>query len=422
MKMNDTVARIVDLMFENVEMNEEVAALRDEVMNNCQERYSDLVESGVAEDDAVAAVIESLKGMEDVIGQYSKKSRKAAASSHVPEYRVSDEAETAEVGGERHMILSAREIHRIEVTLVNEDVCLEPSDDDDYHILWDAEEDPLIQVRAEDGVLCVERNPGEWKPEGHKRQRIHIDATDGMDNPRIRVNGRDIDFDNVSREVEKTMDGVGSMLENLGRSLGRMFQSIRTGFGGGDGVTIRIPHGAMPHVKLLTTSGDLEVQNVALSDLSIVTTSGDIDVDLAEDEHLQRIEMRSTSGDIEVTAYAEEMIVSSTSGDVQVEGRCSQLTVNTISGDIDVCAAVESIAFKAVSGDVDMEFTTDAIRRVNGSTISGDIDVDLPAGIGGMGIHTSTRSGDVTTRYSTNGYGPTVNGSVSSMSGDITIR
>ena len=421
MKMNDTVARIVDLMFENVEMNEEVAALRDEVMNNCQERYSDLVGSGMPEDDAVAAVIESLKGMEDVIGQYSKKSRKAAASSHVPEYRVSDEAETVEEGSERHMIFSARELHRIEVTLVNEDVCLEPSDDNDYHILWDAEEDPLIQVRAEDGVLRVERKPGDWKPEGHKRQRIHIDATSGMDNPRIRVNGRDIDFDNVSRDIEQTMDGVGSMLENLGRSLGRMFQSIRTGFGG-DGVTIRVPHDAMPHVKLLTTSGDLDVENVALSDLSIVTTSGDIDVALSEDEPLERVEMRSTSGDIEVTAYVEEMIVSSTSGDVQVEGRCNRLTANTISGDIDVCAAVESIAFKAVSGDVDMEFTTDAIRNITGSTISGDIDVDLPTGFGVMGIHTSTRSGDVTTRYSSNGYGPTVNGSVSSMSGDITIR
>ena len=78
MKMNDTVARIVDLMFENTEMTEEVAALRDEVMNNCQERFFDLVESGVSEDDAISAVVESLKGMEDVVNQYQRKSRRAA--------------------------------------------------------------------------------------------------------------------------------------------------------------------------------------------------------------------------------------------------------------------------------------------------------------------------------------------------------
>ena len=78
--------------------------------------------------------------------------------------------------------------------------------------------------------------------------------------------------------------------------------------------------------------------------------------------------------------------------------------------------------FKAISGDVDMAFDSDKIREVYGSTISGDIDIDLPDGIGTMAIQTQNRSGDVTTRCHTNGVGPTVTGSVSSMSGDITIR
>ena len=77
------------------------------------------------------------------------------------------------------------------------------------------------------------------------------------------------------------------------------------------------------------------------------------------------------------------MTVSSTSGDVEVEGRVNLLAV---------------------------------------STISGDIDIDLPSGIGCIQIGVNTRSGDVTTRYNTNGFGPTVSGNVSSMSGDITIR
>jgi len=78
--------------------------------------------------------------------------------------------------------------------------------------------------------------------------------------------------------------------------------------------------------------------------------------------------------------------------------------------------------FKAVSGDVDLAFDSDVIRYVRGSTISGDIDIDLPEGIGAIAINTSTRSGDVTTRHHADGVGPTVTGSVSSMSGDITIR
>lgn len=67
MMMNDTVARIVEIMFQDVEKNEETDAIRDEVMNNCQERFTDMVASGISEDDAIAAVVESLKGMDDVL-------------------------------------------------------------------------------------------------------------------------------------------------------------------------------------------------------------------------------------------------------------------------------------------------------------------------------------------------------------------
>lgn len=416
MKMNDTVARIVDLMFENTEMTEEVAALRDEVMNNCQERYSDLVESGMPEDDAVGAVIESLKGMEDVIGQYSRKTRRQSASQPAPECA----AEAAEAG-QQHLVYAAGEIDHIDLTLVSENVTLEASDDHDYHVIWDAEEDPQIQAQVENGVLRIERRQGEWNQKSRTVKNFQLDARDGK-NAHVYVNGDEVSFDEVGRVVNKAMDDVGSMMENLGRSLGRMFNGLRLTFNSGDGVTIQIPENAVPHTKLLTTSGDLSVQDVALADLNIVTTSGDIDIDLNEDQYLNLVQLRTTSGDVEATAFTHEMTIASTSGDVEVEGYHHHLTVNTISGDIDVRADVKNMAFKAVSGDVDLEFENEEIRDVQGSTISGDIDIDLPSGMGAIAIHTNTRSGDVTTRCHTNGHGPTVTGSVSSMSGDITIR
>ena len=71
---NETVERIVNLLFQDVEMTDEVQALYDETMSNCQERYQDMTSRGLSDDDAIAAVVESLKGMEDVISQYPKKS------------------------------------------------------------------------------------------------------------------------------------------------------------------------------------------------------------------------------------------------------------------------------------------------------------------------------------------------------------
>lgn len=409
--MNDTVARIVDLMFEDTEMTEEVAALRDEVMNNCQERYSDLVASGMNEDDAIAAVIESLKGMEDVVSQYSRKSRRNAERQSAQEtFRKAETSETQP--GERHLTFPAGEIHQLLVNVVSEDVTLEASDDADYHVLWVEDEEPRLNVQVKDGVLQVERLSGVTRD---RTRREHIDV-DGMDDMFIKTD---------KDKMEISFDSLGDLLKSVGQTvkvaLSRGTMHIVNGFNVCE-VTVRIPAYAIPHTKLMTTSGDIEVREVALADLQITSTSGDIEVELEEEENLSRAEIRTTSGDIEAEFCADTAVVTSTSGDVELEGRVDDLTANTISGNIDVDAEVKIVRFKTVSGDAQFAFQTDAIREVRGSTVSGDIDIDLPDGLGMMSIHTQTRSGDVCTRYSCDGAGPTVTGEVSTLSGDITIR
>lgn len=52
---NETVERIVNLLFQDVEMTDEVQALYDETMSNCQERYQDMTSRGLSDDDAIAA-------------------------------------------------------------------------------------------------------------------------------------------------------------------------------------------------------------------------------------------------------------------------------------------------------------------------------------------------------------------------------
>lgn len=403
MKMNDTVARIVEIMFQDVEMNEETSAIRDEVMNNCQERYLDLVSSGMNEDDAIAAVIESLKGMEEVLAPYKMKANRHEADNELDDLDDLDDEEE----GERNMTFRAEKIHQISACLISEDITLEASADDDYHVIWDANDNPLIHAEMVNGVLKVERRLGD----AVKTER------DG-----------NVDFSDFVRtedgKIEINMDGFESAMKSMGEKIKMQFSNcVGISFGAaGSEVTIQIPEYAIPHVKLLTTSGDIEVQNVALTDLIVTSTSGDIDVDLDEDANLSRAEIRTTSGDIEANFYADIAQITSTSGDVTVEGRVNDLMVSAISGDIDMRADVVNITFRTVSGDVEMDFDGDAVRTVNGSTISGDIEIDLPSGLGFMDIRTQTRSGDVTTHCHTNGVGPTVTGNVTSMSGDITIR
>jgi len=403
--MNDTVARIVEIMFQDVEMNEETEAIRDEVMNNCQERYSDLVNSGMADDDAIAAVIESLKGMDDVLAPYKKKVHR-----HVEADDLEDTDD--EESGEQDASFASCLVSKIDVSLVKEDIRIEASNDDCYHVLWDSNESPLLQVELRNDVLRVELAPGETK--STRKETFDTDFKFDTD-----------DFVKAEAgKIEINMDSISRAMKSLGDKIKMQFSNgMSIGFGSTWGsVTIQVPENAIPHVKLLTTSGDIDVQDVTLADLNITSTSGDINIALDEDQRLEFIEMRTTSGDMEVNAYADRASVSSTSGDMELNGQYTKLSVGTISGDIDVRADVSDMNFSAVSGDVELEFESNEIRKVCGSTISGDIEIELPEGLGVMGISTQTRSGDATIRYQANGVGPTVSGGVSSMSGDITIR
>ena len=403
MKMNDTVARIVEIMFQDVEMNEETAAIRDEVMNNCQERFNDMVASGISEDDAIAAVVESLKGMEEVLAPYRKK-------VHRPAEDLDDMDD--EASGEQHASFASYLVNKIDVALVNEDVNIEASDDESYHVIWDADKNPLINVELHNDLLRIMRKPGEaaeTKQKEHVKFHADGDASE--------------DFRTTDGKIEIDMESISRTMKSLGEKIKLMFADSRINIRSIEGkVTIQVPENAAPQVKVLTTSGDIDVQDVALADLNITSTSGDINVDLEEEQRPEFIEMRTTSGDVEVNAYTERASIASTSGDVEVNGRYGRLSIGTISGDIDVRAAVENMNFSAISGDVDLQFESDEIRKVSGSTVSGDIEIELPEGLGVMGIGTQTRSGDVTTRYAANGVGPVVTGGVSSMSGDITIR
>ena len=60
--MNETVKKLVEILFRDAEDNEEVRALRDS-----QEKYEDLVRSGMTEDEAIAQIVESLQGMDELV-------------------------------------------------------------------------------------------------------------------------------------------------------------------------------------------------------------------------------------------------------------------------------------------------------------------------------------------------------------------
>ncbi|MBQ8136289.1 MAG: hypothetical protein IJ174_02550, partial [Clostridia bacterium] len=70
--MREDVIEMVNRLFENLTMTDEVAALREEVLNNCLDRYSDLIAGGADEAEALSSVRESLSGMEEMLSEFPK--------------------------------------------------------------------------------------------------------------------------------------------------------------------------------------------------------------------------------------------------------------------------------------------------------------------------------------------------------------
>lgn len=463
---NETVERIVNLLFQDVEMTDEVQALYDETMSNCQERYQDMTSRGLSDDDAIAAVVESLKGMEDVISQYPKK----AAAPEKDEASQTDDgwndtAKEADEDDERtDFAFHPADIKRIEMTMVCDDVHLEESPDDDLHVLFEDVEGAKASIcRIEDGVLRVCRDPN-----APKRNRSSFSVSGTFANGRLYVkkpNGEYFFFgdkksdkqveaeaeqhakefeqhakefsDNMSKmgfqqestgdgknsnSIESMIDSFASTASRFGQELGKLFSSIKPNItvsrSIGD-VTLCIPRIFDKPISVLTTSGDIEARDIHVTDLNFTSTSGDISVELFAP--LNRGAFTNTSGDINIEADANDMQISTVSGDVEIRGDYDHLKFGSTSGDVELEAKVRQCDFSSVSGDLDLRFTG-ALSLINGSTTSGDIDVELPDDTGMNNIDVHSRSGDISMRRSGRMGSRTVTGSIRSVSGDIEIH
>lgn len=150
--MNATIEKIVNLLFEGIEENEETCALREETLTNCQERYEDMIARGLTQDEAIHAVVESLNGMEELLAEYPKKSRQREATDA---FDVFDDFDEDTVNAQCYD--PARQpIREIDLQASSADVSFEQSDDGLVHVRADEGE---LKVSLKDGVLRIENMP-----------------------------------------------------------------------------------------------------------------------------------------------------------------------------------------------------------------------------------------------------------------------
>ena len=404
--MNPTIDKIVSLLFEDLAETEETIAIREEILQNCQERYQDLRDVGISEDDAIHAVIESLSGMEEMLSEYPRKTDEPV---NVPEPPANEDAEEADEEETRAWscdpaLSPIREIRMEHMGSADVIVCA--SQDHLIHVEC-SEPELTLMTGIENGVLTIALS--EQKQEKVKEE-IKFSLEDGFD-----------------------LSSLGKMFEKLTKRFASSINAIAAE------ITLSIPSSLCPALKLGTSSGSVTVEPIQLERLIIGTASGDVEMDSANTQADLRV--TSASGDITVTsAKAEQMQLSSTSGDIEASDcliqkdvrlnttsgdiswckQCGTLNATSISGDITLEGSAESISFRTVSGDVEITPSECASLAISGNTTSGDVGIYLPKGTQ-PDANCNTVSGDI---YNHAGSvpGSPVTVKVSTVSGDIEVN
>ena len=370
--MNQTVKRIVDILFQDTVDNDETRALHEELMNNCQEHYQDLIARGLSEDEAVAEVVESLKGMKDVIAQYPKK---ASAGTSCP-------ADCEEEGKSW--------------SFTDADTVIAETTDQDLYVSTSG--DGAVHVRCEDPEgVTVERNGSKIIIKGAKKTEK---AAAAFDFPQ----GEEI--------------SLSSILNMVGKAI----RNVTSTFQGGEPIYIEVPEGQLKEIELNSRSGDIEYNSALARKMTARSTSGSVTLQPDTERTAEKLIVSTVSGEAEVHGSAMDGEVSSMSGDVTVDGVFEKLEMKSTSGEVEFSGSVLELGASSISGDVTVTAENTTVKSITAKSTSGDVEIDLPDGLHSVHAECSTVSGDCLSRVSDAGYNAAVQIRAKSISGDVTVE
>jgi hypothetical protein len=160
-------------------------------------------------------------------------------------------------------------------------------------------------------------------------------------------------------------------------------------------------------LKILRRHGDIAANNV----------KGDVSVDASHGD----IAINNVARSVEIAAATGDIAINKAGGDVRVSSSTGDINVNCVTGRVDARGISGSIGISGVGGDVDAETTSGDVivkapLRMDGTyrlrSVSGDVEISLPADIPGFTVVLNTYSGGMDFGFPVRVSGPLNGGPV----------
>ena len=391
--MNATIQGIIDHMFKDTVDNTETRALHEELLNNCLEHYSDLIARGMSETEAIDAVVESLRGMKEVIDEYPKKAgtgepEKESVCESVPEVQAENNTQDAPpVKKPSEYTYDPTLVSGLKTDLKSSDLKIGVSSDDRIHVRCEDMEQLLCQL---DGSTLS-----------------------------VRI------VDNTKKSIEEAGQKLNSQefsMKGLLNFIGKAISSVASNIAVSWNVYIDLPAVALAEMDLNAKSGDIEVKAKMPEILSAHSMSGEVNVNAVGNDPASKVIISTMSGDAEFYGNAKKIQISSMSGDVEANGIFQEAELKSTSGEADLEGEAIQVRISSVSGDVSVELRNPSARFIQASSTSGDVDIDLPSGLESVHASLKSVSGSASCDIPDSGSGAELQIQASSVSGDVTVQ
>lgn len=260
------------------------------------------------------------------------------------------------------------------------------------------------------------------------RGRVEIDNLKGRievrawDRPEVRIEGT------LGEGVEKLeIDGDRRRLvikvryPNRGTGLGFLVGNDQS-----EPSDLRLMVPLQADLEIGAVSATIDVVGVAPSVLAIDSVSGDVSVAGAP----LQANIDSVSGDLDLTLNRATVRAETVSGDIRLRGRVGEdVEVESVSGRIDLTlrgAPTRALSGSTVSGDMKIDIVPAPSGRLRLESVSGDVDLVLPRAVS-ADVVAKTFSGDLSAPAAQierprHGPGASFKHRYGQGSGDITIE